>query len=60
VKPGTNLDLIYYLVSTHTVQAQALIFLSFEGQKKQKPIFSHKAAGANQPHTKSKTRAAFY
>jgi hypothetical protein len=30
-------------------------FLSFEGQKKQKPIFSHKAAGAIQPHTKSKT-----
>ena len=41
------------LLSTHAVQV--MIFLSFEGQKKQKPIFSHKAAGAIQPHTKSKT-----
>jgi hypothetical protein len=40
--------------------AQVLNSFSFEGQKKQKPIFSRKAAGANQPHTKSKTRAAFY
>ena len=41
--------------------AHALIFLSFEGQKKQKPFFSSKAAGANQPHTKTKSaRAAFY
>ena len=34
---------------------QALNSFSFEGQKKQKPYFSHKAAGANQPHTKTKT-----
>ena len=42
--------------------------LSFEGQKKQKPIFfppkesfGHKAAGAIQPHTKTKSAgAAFY
>ena len=41
--------------------AQALNSFSFEGQKKQKPIFSSKAAGANQPHTKTKSaRAEFY
>jgi hypothetical protein len=35
--------------------------LSFEGQKKQKPIFSTKAAGSIPPHTKAKSaRAAFY
>jgi hypothetical protein len=35
--------------------------LSFEGQKKQKPIFSTKAAGSYPPHTKAKSaRAAFY
>ena len=35
--------------------------LSFEGQKKQKPFFPSKAAGAIQPHTKTKsTGAAFY
>ena len=36
-------------------------YLSFDSKKKQKPFFSSKAAGANQPHTKTKsTRAAFY
>ena len=34
--------------------------ISFEGQKKEKPLFFHEEASSNQPHTKSKAQAAFY